>query len=305
MKKLTLISGLVVAIALSASSQNIAGDIAVVQIGDGVQTLATTGNSVSIDAFTTGGGVVGTVAIPNATLINSGTSSSEGFLSTSSDGTLFSLAGYTGVGVSSGQNLPNVSAVLANRGVASVPVGNFNAGAVALAGYTTNRLKGSSTTAGNPCSGIIASGNTYIGGSASATNSAGVFTTTQPSTTTIYNTSGPRQLGFINGNLAYDSTAGLSVFSGIPTAAATPTTYAGLNSGNLNPQGWAVSGNTLYVADGGSTSAADVGGIYKYTISGTSLTFQYVLDATAAGANSGVWGLALNGSTLVHLLATA
>ena len=59
MKKLTLISGLVVAIALSASSQNIAGDIAVVQIGDGVQTLATTGNSVSIDAFTTGGGVVG------------------------------------------------------------------------------------------------------------------------------------------------------------------------------------------------------------------------------------------------------
>ena len=305
MKKLTLISGLVVAIALSASSQNIAGDIAVVQIGDGVQTLATTGNSVSIDAFTTGGGVVGTVAIPNATLINSGTSSSEGFLSTSSDGTLFSLAGYTGVGVSSGQNLPNVSAVLANRGVASVPVGNFNAGAVALAGYTTNRLKGSSTTAGNPCSGIIASGNTYIGGSASATNSAGVFTTTQPSTTTIYNTSGPRQLGFINGNLAYDSTAGLSVFSGIPTAAATPTTYAGLNSGNLNPQGWAVSGNTLYVADGGSTSAADVGGIYKYTISGTSLTFQYVLDATAAGANSGVWGLALNGSTLYGTTVTS
>ncbi|MGD1087788.1 MAG: polysaccharide lyase family 7 protein [Verrucomicrobiota bacterium] len=305
MKKLTLISGLVLATVLSASSQNIAGDIAVVQIGDGVQTLATTGNSVSIDAFTTGGGVVGTVAIPNATLINSGTSSSEGFLSTSSDGTLLSLAGYSGVGVSSGQNLPNVSAVLANRGVASVPVGNFNAGAVALAGYTTNRLNGSSTTAGNPRSGIIAGGNTCIGGSASASSSAGVFTTTQPSTTTIYNTSGPRQLGFINGNLAYDSTAGLSVFSGIPTAAATPTTYTGLNSGNLNPQGWAVSGNTLYVADGGSTSAADVGGIYKYTISGTSLTFQYVLDATTAGANSGVWGLALNGSTLYGTTVTS
>lgn len=305
MKKLPLILATVVASALSVTAQNIVGDIAVVQIGDGVQTLGLTGNSDFIDAFTTLGASAGSVAIPNATLVNSGASASEGFLSTSLDGTLLSLAGYTGVSsLPSANNLPNVAASVVNRGVASVAVANFNAGSVALSGFTINRTGGSAGTSGNPRAGIVGGGNTYIAGSASATTSAGVFTTTQPATTTIFNTSGPRDMNWVGGNLYFNNAAGLQTFSGAPTGAATPVTIGSLNAANLNPQGFAISGNTLYMADGGGTGA-DIGGIYKYTISGTSLTLQYVLDATTAGANSGVWGLAFDGSTLYGTTETA
>jgi hypothetical protein len=108
----------------SSSSPFVAGNLAVLRVGDGTESLSSHGNSVFIDQFTTNGTLVGSIAIPdNATnaLLISGSASSEGALTRSADGRLLEFAGYNIAFTNSTSSLPgssstNVPRVLGIRG---------------------------------------------------------------------------------------------------------------------------------------------------------------------------------------------
>ena len=104
----------------SSSSQFMAGNLAVLRIGDGVETLGSSGNSIFIDQFTTNGTLVSSLAIPdndtNALLV-SGSASSEGALTRSADGRLLVIGGYN-IALT---NAATLSSSLANASATNVP----------------------------------------------------------------------------------------------------------------------------------------------------------------------------------------
>jgi hypothetical protein len=282
MKKLALTLAASVSLIATSDAQFTPGTLAVMRMGGGTETLGTAGNTISIlDYGLTGGSPLFSVTIPNSILVGSGTSGSEGALSLSANGNYLTVAGYKGVTLPYAGSLPNVAASVVNRGVAQLDL----AGNVTSAAFTANRLNGNGTTPGNPRTAVTdGSGNYWIGGSASAGTSAGVFLLTQPTTTTIFNTSGPRTLNFFNGNLYFTTSAGIQAFSGAPTASATPTSLFTV-TGNGSPQDFAINpaGNVAYIAD----ATAATGGIQKWTLSGSTWSLAYTL-----GAGKGIFGLA-------------
>ena len=78
----------------------IPGNIMVYRVGDGIGALVNTGNPVFVDEYTTGGVLVQSIPMPttvsgaNRQLIASGTATSEGFLTLSSDNQYLRLTGY-------------------------------------------------------------------------------------------------------------------------------------------------------------------------------------------------------------------
>src|SRR5690349_19728763 len=87
----------VVLFALATHAQFLPGNLALVRLGEGTQTLGNTGNTVFIDQYTPLGGLVNTVQIPDSgasALIMSGNATSEGALSLSGDGRFLTIAGY-------------------------------------------------------------------------------------------------------------------------------------------------------------------------------------------------------------------
>ena len=84
------------------------GNLVVLRVGDGVSTLANTGNPIFLDQFTTAGGLYGTLGIPNSgatAMLQSGSASSEGFLSSYNKTLVF--MGYNTPGT--GASLPGTS----------------------------------------------------------------------------------------------------------------------------------------------------------------------------------------------------
>jgi hypothetical protein len=72
-------------------------NLIVVRVGDGTQTLSSSGNSVFLDQFTTNGAYVSTLALPDtgtSAVVLSGNSFVDGFLTRSADRRLVSLAVY-------------------------------------------------------------------------------------------------------------------------------------------------------------------------------------------------------------------
>src|ERR1043165_3009744 len=97
MKSLPLSLTLIAVGSLSASAQFSPGNLAVLQVGNGSETLAATGNSFFIDQYTIGGSLVNAVAIPNSggsSLVLGGNRTAEGYLSLSADGLSFGFAAY-------------------------------------------------------------------------------------------------------------------------------------------------------------------------------------------------------------------
>src|SRR5436190_4019989 len=91
-------SAIVVLLALTTNAQFVPGDLALVRLGDGSQVLATTGNTIFLDEYSTAGAVVSSTKIPDTgfgtALIINGTATSEGALSLSADGHHLTIAGY-------------------------------------------------------------------------------------------------------------------------------------------------------------------------------------------------------------------
>jgi hypothetical protein len=267
-----------------SAQQFLPGNLAVLRVGSGTQSLTSHGNSVFVDQFSTNGSFLNSIAIPdNATnaLIISGSATSEGGLTRSADGRLLLLAGYHIA-------LTNSSSSLANSDAAGVPraLGTLDlAGAFSLVGVTTNEYSknnirsGASDGYGNYWGAGANSGTFYFGDAAPVTVQTDVTNT--------------RVIQDLGGNLYFSTssgTPGVWRISSAPTRSNGPPSLVLTLSTNGSPFGFAFSPDltTAYVAD---DTLAGQGGVQRWDLAGGNWALSYVVTGLT---NTGARGLAVD-----------
>ncbi len=282
------------------------GNIVVVRVGAGAAPLTSAATAVFLDEYTTAGVLVQSLALPVAPsgahqpLTNSGTASSEGFLTVSVDGRYLLHAGYAAApGLAS---IANTASATTPRVVARVAMdGSIDTTTAIADGYSGANIRSACSTNGLDL---------WMGGTGSATGGVrhailGATTSTQLSTT-ITNS---RVVGIHAGQL-HTSSAVLN-FQGVSTVGAgLPTTtgqVCALLPGfptAIGPSSYDLAfadASTLYVAD--DRGLTQGGGLQKWTLVAGTWTLSYTLSA---GLTAGLRGLALvPGSSPPQLYATS
>ncbi len=250
-----------------------AGNIVVVQMGNGSGALSSAAAPISLIEYTPSGTLVQTIPFASTgsspRLVVTGSSGSEGHVVRSSDGNYLTVVGYDTVAGAASFALAAV-----RREVARIDAsGTIN--------YTTEFTDGSTTAVR---SAVTDNGsNTWT-----ATSSIGVryksFGSTGTSTQLSSAPTNTRVVKIFNGQLYITSASGAylavaSIGSGTPTTSGqTTTALPGMPAtGTHSPYSFSISpdGNTLYIADDGAASAG--GGIQKWTFSGSTWSLAYTL----------------------------
>ena len=288
-----------------AASAFTSGNIVVYRVGDGSGVLGNAATPVFLDEFNpSGGSPAQSIALPTATsgsnrkLTASGSATTEGLLTRSTDGKYLLATGYDAtVGTASVAGTSTTGTSGVSRVVGRIDVN---------ANIDTTTALTDAFSANNPRSAVSTNGtDLWVTGSTSGVRYAalGATTSTQVSSgSTVVNL---RQVNIFNNQLYISSASGTTrvatVGSGTPTTTGQtitnlpgfPTTgspyaffFADLST--------AVAGvDTLYVADDGT-------GIQKYTLSGGTWIFSGNVTTTAMKGLTGV----VNGSS-VTLYATS
>ena len=192
-------------------------NLVVVRVGDGAQTLTTSGNSVFLDQFTTAGTYVNTIFIPDtgpSALIESGPDLSGSVitgtaLTRSADKRLLALSGYN-VALGNATALHNTSATNVPRGIVTIDSASQVTLAVAdTNAYSDAHFRGAATDGTN---------NFWGSGNKEGTWYLGLNSPAALIQTTFVNT---RSVDIFNGNLytlaSADPYNGLLKFTGLPT----------------------------------------------------------------------------------------
>jgi hypothetical protein len=248
-------------------------NLVVVRVGDGSQTLTTSGNSVFLDQYTTAGAYVNTLFIPDtgaSALIESGPDLAGSVitgaaLTRSADKRLLALSGYN-VALGNATALQNTFSTNVPRGIVTVDA----AGQVTLALADTNaysgaHFRGAATDGAN---------NFWGSGSTEGTWYFGLSSTSAVIQTTFVNT---RSVDIFNGNLYTLASAsganGLVKFNGLPTT--DQGTVANILSGfsSVTTTDFAVdpTDSTIYVTTGSA--------VQKWQFDGFSWTLSYTLSS--------------------------
>ena len=268
----------------TASAPFTAGNLAVLRIGDGTESLASSGNSLFIDQFTTNGTLAGSIAIPdNATnaLIVSGSASSEGALTRSADGRLLVIGGYNIALTNSSSSLANSSSTNVPRALGVVDaLGNF-----ALAGVTTNQYSANNMRSGTS----DGHGNYWGAGAASGTFYFG----SGPTNTVQTNIVNSIAIQILGGNLYFSTAKTTPGIWKIPGTPAVPVTNAAvfLSAGSkASPYAFALnaSATTAYLAD---DTLKGVGGVQRWDFSGDAWAMTYAFTSLT---NIGARGVAVD-----------
>lgn len=288
------------------------GNLVVYRVGDGSIGLTNRGNPVFLDEYTTNGVLVQSIMLPtNAVngaypLIASGTATSEGLLTCSTDGRYLVFAGY-------GTTLGG-AAVLADSASINIPrvvgrvdwLGNINT-TTALTNFASGN---------NPRSAASDNGtNLWVGGAGTVAAAPGgvAFATLGTNKATVVSTNpvnNIRQVAIFGGQL-YASTASGNTFRigkvgtglptgdsvvitalpGVPTNAGSPYAFVMLNlTGGAGP-------DTLYVAD----DSFHV--IIKYSLVGDSWVSNGIIAASSVRGLTAAVSVSEN-ATNVYLYAT-
>ena len=261
--------GVVAGLVPSASAAPFgAGDLVVYRVGSGTGSLVNTGSPVYLDEYTPAGALVQSIAMPTTAsglqkpLIASGTATSEGFLSLSTDGRYLLLTGY-GTTLGGSTSLSGTTAAAVNRVVGRVdPNGTIDTSTALTDFADTNNPRGATSTNGTDL---------WVGGAAGGVRytTLGATTSTQLSTAA----SNIRQVAIVGGQL-YVSTSSANYYvsavgAGTPETTGQTMTALSPLTGVTSPDAFVlldesptVAGlDTLYVAD-------DAGGIFKYCLVG-------------------------------------
>lgn len=252
------------------------GNLAVLRVGDGTQTLVSSGNTLFLDQYSTGGSLLSTINIPDTgagALLISGASSSEGGLTRSSDFSLLILAGYnTNRGSVSG-SLSSQSAVTVPRAAASIDAfGAYHLAEASTLLYSSNNIR---------CAASDGSNNFWTAGSP-----GGAYLINPPQAPVQVQAGGGniRQVKIVSGTLYFSTQAGSAgIYSfqggGLPKSAVNPVLLFATGA-NSQPAGLALNKalNVAYVADQRATA-----GIQKWTNNGSGWTLAYTFS-TGAGA---------------------
>ena len=257
------------------------GNIVIFRVGDGSTALINTGNPVFLDEYTPAGVLVQSIAMPtvavgsNKALVASGAATSEGLITTSTDGQYVFLTGYDGVAATS---LSGTTGAAKNRVIGRVDAaGNIN---------TTTAL--TDFADGNTPRSVVSTNGTdiWMAGAAGGVRytTLGSTTSTQLSTTLT----NIRQVNIFDGQVYVSTSSGSAirigkVGTGTPMVSGqTIITLPGLPSSTGSPYNFffadlsnTVAGvDVLYIADDG-------GNILKYSLVAGSWTANG--SATAAG----------------------
>jgi len=276
------------------------GDLVVVRVGDGIAALTGNATLANLLEYTPGGSLIQTIPLPiaavgaNQPLTLSGSATSEGFLTLSANGQYLTMGGYAAVPGTLTPQTSTPSAV--NRVVGRIDM----SGNIDTTTSLTDANSGSNMRSAVSSDGvnIWTSGNAGSGLGASA----GVRYTTLGSTTSVRvdsTSSNMRVVNIFSGQLYVSSFTGTfvgvsSVGTGLPTTASSSaiTPLPGMPTTGTHSayDFWFKDSSTLYVADDGS--AANLGGIQKWTLGGGTWTLQYTLlnNGTATTAVRGLAG---------------
>ncbi|MGA2177166.1 MAG: immunoglobulin domain-containing protein [Verrucomicrobiota bacterium] len=258
------------------------GNLSVLRIGNGTASLATSGDPVFLDEYTTNGILTNSIAIPTngATSLIIGSASSEGAISRSANSNFIVMVGYN-TNLLYGSGLPSSASTNVPRGIATI---DFN-GNYAFITNTTNAF-----TKNNIRSGVSdGSNNFWAVGAVSGLVYMGLASPPATVQSTLANS---EVVNIFNGNLCFSSqksTPGVYSVAGLPvTTNSSAALLFGTGSGS-SIYGFAISPeNTIaYVADDRAPSSG--GGIQKYTNNGA-WGLAYTL---AAGSTNGARGLAV------------
>lgn len=271
------------------------GNLVVVRLGDGAASLSNAATAAFLDEYTVAGTLVQTIAMPTAAvganqpLTNSGTATSEGFLSLSLDGNFLISAGYAAtpgtptIASSSSTTVPRVIAVTNLAGVVDTTTAlNTN--------FTARNIRSATSTNGID---LWATGSAEGVVYATLGSSSGVSVIAQPANT--------RVVGSYLGQLYVTSASAqfhgvTQVGTGLPTTSGNvATVLPGFpsTSGPSNYDFYFADPTTLYVAD--DRPILSGGGIQKWTESGGTWTLQYTLAPTGFTGCRAVHGRVQNG----------
>jgi hypothetical protein len=277
-------------------------DLVLYRVGDGSTTLAGTGNPVFIDGFSTAGALVSTTPVPAATsganhpLIASGTASSEGLITRSTDGKYVLFAGY---GVT-----PGSAGTLTGTTSAAVPriVGRLDAaGNLDTTTALTDFSSGGSPRAVASPDGV----NLWLAGGAGGARYAtfGGTTSVQLSTSVT----NLRAAEIFGGQLYVSSMSGAfrlsSISTGLPTTAGqTITNLPGFSTSTGSPYAFffadldgSAGVDTVYVAD-------DSSGVTKYSLVSGSWSTSNGTVGSGSDAYRGITGVVANGTVTLYLV---
>ena len=284
MKKI-LSSAIFLSLTFAAAAQFMPGDLAVVRVGNGSQTLSSSGNTVFIDEYSTFGALVSSLQLPDngaSALIVSGSATSEGALSLSPDGDYLAIAGYNTVRPYS-SSLANSASTAVARGIGIIDGNrNYFLAATTSTQYSANNIRGAATDGANNFWGAGANSGTYYFGN----NGSGA--TVQSA---VANT---RVVQDIGGNLYFSTSSGSQhgvwMISGTPTGPGTATVLLNTgSSGSAYDFAFNSQMTLAYVADDTTSSA---GGIQRWQFNGSTWSLSYTLGT---GVNKiGARGLAVD-----------
>ncbi|WKZ67672.1 MAG: T9SS type A sorting domain-containing protein [Flavobacteriales bacterium] len=269
------------------------GNVVVLQAGNGTGSLTNTGNPIVLREFTPTGTSTFDLPIPSSgadPLVVSGTATSEGLLSRSSDRRELVFAGYAQT-LPGASNLPGTTAATVGRAVGTVS---------ASAAYAREAVSSSFFSGGNPRSaggdgtGYWGAGSNtgvvYYGPGAPAIVST---TLTNNRSTEVYG----GQLYFSTGSGA---TRGIwAVGTGLPTGTGTTSTNVINTGGTSSPYEFVFNagGTTCYIAD--DRAVASGGGIQRWDLVGGVWTLSYTLGT---GGTSGARGVEVDFSGVVPIV---
>lgn len=274
---------------LAGHAQYKPGNLVVLRVGDGNNSLSSTSAPTYLDEYTPAGVFQSSIML-NATgtankLTNNGSSTSEGILTLSADGRYLLAAGYNSeVGVAA---ISSTTSAAVARTVARIDAGqNVDISTALTNTYSGGNIRGAASVDGSSF---------FLSGSTTGIRYAGVGTTTSSSISTTI--SSPRVVRTYR-NRVYFST-GVGTTPGIyvvdlasNTASgqtATPFLTTGSGTNSASPYGFVlldrdrnVPGlDAAYVADDGIGSPAP--GIQKWSYDGTTWTLQGIIGSAYRG----------------------
>ncbi len=279
----------------SVYAQFTVGNLVVEQIGDGSTTLGSAATTVKLLQFTptgtsaTGTAFFGSTGTPTTSpfnIVDSGSATSNGYISLSTDKTFVVIPGY---------NAPNATASIAGSASATYgrTIGKVTYSGVLQTNGTFNALTG------NNYRSIASNGSSYyMAGGIGIVYTPNDATSNTTTTATSIFTTNTRILTIFN-NTLFASTSSTSFngtgsnlgiyqvgsFNSLPTATVTAGTAINIINTltGSSPYGFAFSpdGLTCFVADDRATTA---GGVQKWTYSGT--------FSNTTGWSGGTWSLA-------------
>jgi hypothetical protein len=288
-----------------------AGNLAVLQVGaDGsVSPLSNAAQAVFVKEVTVGGSVVQTIALPvlatvtgNRALTSSGTATSEGALTLSTDGRYLCLSGYNADAGTAA--IASTSSSTVNRVVGRIDSSGVVDTSTAMSdAFTGNNIRGAASVDG---SGFWVSGS---GGSGAGVRYIALGEPTNLSTPITTTITTCRVVNIFNNQLYVSSASGTfqgvsAVGTGLPT---TSGQVATLLPGFPTATGpsmydyWFSDASTCYTTDDRSPGLGG-GGITKWTFNGTTWSAAYLLSNGLTAGCRGVTGKVVGGVATLYVV---